>query len=426
MKKSIRELKNIHKGEDIWLIASGPSMSFVEPSFFENKITLGVNEVYRKYPCDYLVRKEIFALDEIYRSIGNTKLIVSEYDCGGRQKLNELRVDGTYWYFEHRPNEHAKVDLSVIGTDVIVVSYSTITSAMHMAAYLGAKNIILCGHDCTTLDGECNFAGYQKEAFNRPLYESWLEVIEPVTIQVRNKLREVYDCNIYSLNPFVNLRLEGYELGDSPCLPKECKSCHIHSANAKAADTHLDMADGETRNGSEAVTSPAQRSIIQCSIIMPVHNEVEQSRKCLETVIENTPEDIYEMIIVDNASTDGTRSFLRCLEGNIKIITNKTNLGLAIAFNQGAEIADGKYLVFLDQHASLPERWLEEMLGVVREKASIAAVGNTDFLLFRRVVFLQAGMVNPGSTDPMKNEELFERIKKLGYQIDLATDGARA
>ena len=51
--------------------------------------------------------------------------------------------------------------------DGLVVSHSTITSAMHLAAYMGAATVILAGHDCGALDGQLNFAGCERRPRTR-------------------------------------------------------------------------------------------------------------------------------------------------------------------------------------------------------------------------------------------------------------------
>jgi hypothetical protein len=56
--KELIEFKNLHKGEDIYVIASGKSVDFIDNSFFENKITIGINQVYKKIKTKYLLRKE--------------------------------------------------------------------------------------------------------------------------------------------------------------------------------------------------------------------------------------------------------------------------------------------------------------------------------------------------------------------------------
>ena len=210
MKKEIMELKDIHKGCDIWIIASGASMDFIDPSFFEGKITMGVNNVYIKFKCDYLIWKQQKGMRAAYET--GSKLIISKYDCGNKRVLNEIG-EMECWVFEHLANKRSIINFSIVGTDKIIVSYSTITSAIHIAAYIGAKNIILCGHECGVLDNKNNFAGYYGKFRKKRSrsYSYWLKGIASQTIKVREKIREIYDCNIYSLNPFIGLDLEGHK-----------------------------------------------------------------------------------------------------------------------------------------------------------------------------------------------------------------------
>jgi hypothetical protein len=68
--------------------------------------------------------------------------------------------------FKHLPNLH-RIPALPEREDQLLVSHSTITSGIHLAAYMGAKNIILMGHDCGTIDGNLNFDGYHTErSFN--------------------------------------------------------------------------------------------------------------------------------------------------------------------------------------------------------------------------------------------------------------------
>ena len=109
------------------------------------------------------------------------------------------------------------MDLSVISNESsrLVVSHSTITTAMHLAAYMGAKNIIIVGHDCGFLDGKAVFDGYYSDLTVPPWksiddHMSWLGQIEEQTLSVKQRLAEVYGTRVVSLNPFVNLGLEGH------------------------------------------------------------------------------------------------------------------------------------------------------------------------------------------------------------------------
>ncbi len=90
---------------------------------------------------------------------------------------------------------------------------------------------------------------------------------------------------------------------------------------------------------------------ILASIIIPVYNKCDYTKHCLESLVENISESYFdrlnadfEVIIVDNASTDKTKDFLKTINGTIKIITNDTNLGFSKACNLGAKNAEGKYI----------------------------------------------------------------------------------
>ena len=76
-----------------------------------------------------------------------------------------------------------------LGTNVKIVSFSTIVSGIHLAAYMGAKNIILVGHDCGTIDGIPNVEGYHNDSSYKIVwkkgkedYIKWLPKIENDTV----------------------------------------------------------------------------------------------------------------------------------------------------------------------------------------------------------------------------------------------------
>lgn len=211
--KHIKELKDIHKNEDIYLIASGKSFDFINLDFFKGKITIGVNQVYKRFITDYLVRKESKFLEQSLKT--GSKVIVSKYNCGnlGSNLNKSKKFNDSLYYFDHLNNQETYINTSIFGTDNIVVSYSTITSAIHIAAYMGAKNIILVGHDCGTINGESTFNGYYDSIQDTPWdnweqYKGWLKLIESQTIIVKNEIKKVYGANVVSINPFVSLNLE--------------------------------------------------------------------------------------------------------------------------------------------------------------------------------------------------------------------------
>ncbi len=111
------------------------------------------------------------------------------------------------------------------------------------------------------------------------------------------------------------------------------------------------------------------------TIVIPVHNRLEYTMRCLAALAANTPYELYEVVIVDNASTDGTGEFLRTLEGDVRVIANPANLGFAKACNQGAREAAGEYLLFLNNDTAPRAGWLEALLAAADGDPRTGVVG---------------------------------------------------
>jgi len=223
--KPITDLKNKYSGRDIWCIAAGSSMDFVNPSFFEGKVVIGQNQVYKKYPCSYVLMKDLKESPRFTRSVEQLKaidipLIYSKYHAGHYSGgLNNTDYKNSYVY-EHADNgSDLQYHLDVIGTDKMASKRSSMTSIMNIAAYMGAKNIIICGVDCGTINGNVYFDGYTETDWisgeNNPQIKNWLGATDSLNITIRDKIKQEYNCNIYSLNPFINFKLDGNEF--KPC-----------------------------------------------------------------------------------------------------------------------------------------------------------------------------------------------------------------
>ncbi len=85
------------------------------------------------------------------------------------------------------------------------------------------------------------------------------------------------------------------------------------------------------------------------SIIIANWNTKNLIEDCVNSIFSSTPtnELNYEVIVIDNASTDGSREYLRSVKDKVTLIENETNIGYAKACNQGMKIAKGKYVLLL-------------------------------------------------------------------------------
>lgn len=116
-----------------------------------------------------------------------------------------------------------------------------------------------------------------------------------------------------------------------------------------------------------------------CSIIMLTWNQLDYTKDCLQTLDEYTDYP-FELILVDNGSTDGTVQFLKSLKldnqnlKSYKLITNNENRGVAKGWNQGLKEAQGEYLCILNNDILLTPQWLSKLIMHLDENQHVGAV----------------------------------------------------
>jgi GT2 family glycosyltransferase len=164
------------------------------------------------------------------------------------------------------------------------------------------------------------------------------------------------------------------------------------AARGPAAATPAPVAARHAPTSGESQSDRATRTTtFDCSIIMPVFNGCELTEQCLTHLAAVTTGPTFEVIVVDNGSTDATGALLAKLGSDVQIIRNDENRGFAIACNQGARAARGRHLVFLNNDTIPLPGWLSPLVGELDSDGHVGVVGSK--LLFPDGSIQHAGVV---------------------------------
>lgn len=109
------------------------------------------------------------------------------------------------------------------------------------------------------------------------------------------------------------------------------------------------------------------------SIIILSYNTLPLTRLCIESIRTYTEPGTYEILVVDNASKDGSREWLEG-EEDIRLIANEKNEGFPRGCNQGLHIAKGNALLLLNSDTIVTPNWLTNMLTALYSAEDIGAV----------------------------------------------------
>jgi GT2 family glycosyltransferase len=123
--------------------------------------------------------------------------------------------------------------------------------------------------------------------------------------------------------------------------------------------------------------SPADGVFPKVSIIVVTYNNLDLTKLCIESIYAWSQYPSLEVIIVDNASKDGTPDYLRELaarEASVRIILNPDNKGFAAANNQGLGIAQGEFIILLNNDTVVTPGWISKLIRHLGDK-SIGMVG---------------------------------------------------
>mgnify|MGYP000991462360 CR=1 FL=1 len=152
------------------------------------------------------------------------------------------------------------------------------------------------------------------------------------------------------------------------------------------------------------------------SIIIPCFNAVKYTRQCLNSVLKHSTCD-YEIILINNGSSDKTREFLKefkkknkhhCFLKKISVFNMPYNIGVAKALNLGIRKSSGQYVCYINSDVIVTKNWLVSLTKACEKNRKNAVVG-TLFNSFEDNKFINA---------VEKNKQEIDRVAKTIYLLN--------
>jgi len=112
--------------------------------------------------------------------------------------------------------------------------------------------------------------------------------------------------------------------------------------------------------------------MIRSSIVIPTYNGLDLLRRCVSSIRRHTAPP-YEIIVVDNASTDGTAEW--CMREKLKLVSLARNVGFPAACNKGLRLSVGDTLVLLNNDTIVTSNWLDNLTAALHSSSEVGIVG---------------------------------------------------
>lgn len=114
---------------------------------------------------------------------------------------------------------------------------------------------------------------------------------------------------------------------------------------------------------------------VDCSIVIVTYQSAAYLPRCLDSIARTTRATSHEVIVVDNASSDGTVALVRECHAAVRLLVNAENQGFARAANRGAREAAGRTLLFLNPDTELQEGAVDRAVAFLDANPEVGIVG---------------------------------------------------
>ena len=109
------------------------------------------------------------------------------------------------------------------------------------------------------------------------------------------------------------------------------------------------------------------------SLVIPLFAAADLTRRCLETIRDNTMAISYEVILVDDTADADTKRLLEQVHG-ARVLVNERNEGYLRSMNRGAALARGEWIVLCNNDIEVQPGWMEAMLDCAESDESVGVV----------------------------------------------------
>jgi GT2 family glycosyltransferase len=196
----------------------------------------------------------------------------------------------------------------------------------------------------------------------------------------------------------------------------------LAEARRVASDAVVELAADGTAHVQSTATAKWQPTV---SIIIPCYDGAATTDACLDAVARTLPPSFSgEVLVIDDASTDGTATMLKGWakrESRVRVIRNRTNAGFIASCNRAAKAANGDILVFLNNDTIPLPGWLPPLLSLLDERPDAGAVGGR--LVYGDGTLQEAGAVlfsdgsgaNFGRHDANPDASLYSFVREVDY-----------
>ncbi len=173
---------------------------------------------------------------------------------------------------------------------------------------------------------------------------------------------------------------------------------------------------------------PEQKPLV--SVVLLAYNHLDYTKQCYESLIAHTDGVEYELITVDNGSTDGTAEYFESLPHKKKLRFEE-NIGVDRAINRGLQLGEGTYLLNLSNDIVVTDHWLENLVAIMESDERVAmAVPVCGYspsrqqictCLYRAEALADAGWLDEQvALDTCDSDTISVRLRRMGWRLVLA------